>query len=165
MPEKIEAYQCKVCQGIFLGSYQEALQHEQISKDTKLPSGLVLRRVNDECSPYLLITDEGIFSYGKGIIDQDDFTHDYIHTVSKLDIFQFALREISHDQEISSRKIKRLIKNNEFRLLEEPEFKEFRNFYRHSRDYLTFLYGKMNPDQLKRSIPELEQLLTSASSV
>jgi len=125
MVEKLESYRCSVCKGIFVGSYENALRHEQIPIDPPLPTGLVLRTPPSDWDTYCVINDYGKMNQG-GLIGSP--SHDYRH-----EVVTFYVREkrlIEHgSHEKSSLLIKKRLRNKSFSLLHESDFSYFVSLY------------------------------------
>ncbi|MEK6871692.1 MAG: hypothetical protein AABX16_02205 [Nanoarchaeota archaeon] len=141
MVTKLESYRCGVCSGIFIGSYEDALVHEEIPIDTPLPKGLVLLMSPFHLERYGIIYDQALRT--GGLIDQNKYAHDYLQTV--IEFYPNSDGGLEEDQEItqSSRYIKECLRKKEYELL-SVEFPRFVSRYDHcSRFYTRVLFPSM----------------------
>ncbi len=153
MPEKTETYRCEVCKGIFEGTYEAALEHESIPKDSPLQTGLVLKDISITDFIHFLLVTCGHFRY-PDIVREGD-VHDYIHFVTTLSMYEGRLKKYSSIDEHSSRRIKTQLKKGKLTIIPDEEFTIFRQLYTQNKALL------FPASQLVRTYQELEEIVAS----
>ena len=182
MPRKVEAYVCKVCNVVFIGTLEQATKHEQTPIDDALPMGLVfLKTYMDPSldSSFHVVLNDREFGYkGRPItLDQirpiklDEIDPDMnksMHSWSQ-EIFEYdpeidnfnsqeKIRRGSEPYIKSSYLVKKLIKNGDYKLLNDEQFDNFKKLYIEHLDRVRS-FKELDPDQLLRTTPEIEELV------
>jgi|SRR3989344_1857132 len=128
--EPLEAYLCAVCQGIYVGSREDALIHAQLVVDSPLPEGLVYKQGSS--SPYgdrfFVVKDSGLLK--REVIKKGD-THAPVH---QIDTFYFPRQAFLIKDQFTSAKsdqVKEELKTSKSMFLSLDEFLKFQKNYMH----------------------------------
>lgn len=150
MPKKVEAYQCNVCNGIFLGIYEDALRHERMPFSIDFPLGLIYKDI-ESAYPISLLKEK--IEPGK-IINYSKYSHDRFVLTDKL--FDCPTGDYT-----TSLQLQAGIRERRLKLLSEDEFRKFKELYEKGFHTLGFSITNITLEELVRTTKELEVLVNS----
>lgn len=161
-PEPIEAYRCPKCEKILVGTREEAQKHVDIPLDIKLPKGFVYK----EGQIMFRIIESG------GRLGERSQPHCYTYRTRGYNtkspgIGSRGFEVGSLEQTLNIKRFMLFIQSSGQKgcsTLGEEEFNELRKKYQEHMERHYTLYSK-NSEELIRTTPELEALLTEVQPV